>query len=370
MDLTTRAGCLESRAQGDVGPGSRRVDDRVTNRGKSPGGRGNRDRMGEGRPVLHAIPAIPHAYVWFDLRAREAARLPRYLGSTLRGGLARALRRTACVAHRVRDCRVCPFLNACSYAYLFETPRPPWAERYPTMTTVPHPLVLEPPLESGPLEAGAGVGFGVRLFGRAIRAFPFLVVAVRRMAEAGLGASRARFEMVRAVDGGPGGKVLYEGDDLAPLAEPTMVEGVPGDRDGATRLALRFETPTRLVEDGRLLRKPGIEALVRSLAFRAATLAYFHAGLDWDPTPLDQAASENSVREVASDIVWTPLSRFSTRQDRKVPLEGFVGRVAYEGDALRTLWPLLRLGEILHVGKGTVFGLGRYRLVNDAGKEA
>ncbi len=339
----------------------------------SGGNRRRSDRDGqvaERGSAPAAVPPIPHARVWFELRAREAARLPRYLGSTLRGGLARAMRRTACVAHRVRDCRDCPFLHACSYAYLFETPRPPWAERYPAMTTVPHPLVLEPPPDSGPLEAGAGVGFGVRLFGRAIRAFPFLVVAVRRMAEGGLGASRARFEMVRAVDGGPGGKVLYEGDDLAPLAEPTVVEGVPGDQDGATRLALHFETPTRLVGDGALLRKPALEVLVRSLSFRAATLAYFHAGLDWDPTSLEQVASEGSVREVASDITWRPLSRFSTRQERTIPLEGFVGRVTYEGDALRALWPLLRLGEVLHVGKGTVFGLGRYRLVIEAGKQA
>jgi CRISPR/Cas system endoribonuclease Cas6 (RAMP superfamily) len=42
-------------------------------------------------------------------------------------------------------------------------------------------------------------------------------------------------------------------------------------------------------------------------------------------------------------------------------LGGFVGRVTFEGD-LTPWWPLLQVGEVLHVGKGTAFGLGKYRM--------
>jgi CRISPR/Cas system endoribonuclease Cas6 (RAMP superfamily) len=40
---------------------------------------------------------------------------------------------------------------------------------------------------------------------------------------------------------------------------------------------------------------------------------------------------------------------------------GFMGEIAYEGE-LREFWPYISLGEHVHVGKGSGFGLGRYRI--------
>jgi CRISPR/Cas system endoribonuclease Cas6 (RAMP superfamily) len=46
---------------------------------------------------------------------------------------------------------------------------------------------------------------------------------------------------------------------------------------------------------------------------------------------------------------------------RGSPRGGFVGDATFEGDLAEFL-PALRLGELVHVGKGTTFGLGKYRL--------
>jgi CRISPR/Cas system endoribonuclease Cas6 (RAMP superfamily) len=40
---------------------------------------------------------------------------------------------------------------------------------------------------------------------------------------------------------------------------------------------------------------------------------------------------------------------------------GLLGSITYEGRFEESL-PLLRLGEYIHIGKNTTFGLGRYRL--------
>ena len=48
-----------------------------------------------------------------------------------------------------------------------------------------------------------------------------------------------------------------------------------------------------------------------------------------------------------------------------------MGEITYKGE-LKKFWPYIRLGEYMHVGKGSRFGLGRYRKIDvegGAGKE-
>lgn len=67
------------------------------------------------------------------------------------------------------------------------------------------------------------------------------------------------------------------------------------------------------------------------------------------------------VRQGASDIHWFDWKRYSTRQEEWMSLGGVTGTVSYEGD-LSEFMLFLRLGEYVHVGKGTSFGLGRYSI--------
>ena len=69
-----------------------------------------------------------------------------------------------------------------------------------------------------------------------------------------------------------------------------------------------------------------------------------------------------TVKQTQSDIRWYNWKRYSTRQEAWMSLGGIVGSVLYEGD-LSGFMPLLRLGEYVHVGKGTSFGLGKYDIV-------
>jgi CRISPR/Cas system endoribonuclease Cas6 (RAMP superfamily) len=43
-------------------------------------------------------------------------------------------------------------------------------------------------------------------------------------------------------------------------------------------------------------------------------------------------------------------------------LGGVVGEITYEGD-ITAFMPYLKAGEILHIGKGTSFGLGKYQII-------
>jgi CRISPR/Cas system endoribonuclease Cas6 (RAMP superfamily) len=66
----------------------------------------------------------------------------------------------------------------------------------------------------------------------------------------------------------------------------------------------------------------------------------------------------------AGQLQWHEISRYSNTQSQKLPLDGLIGTALLTGPAgaLQTLQPLLQLGELLHIGKATVFGLGCYQM--------
>jgi CRISPR-associated endoribonuclease Cas6 len=140
------------------------------------------------------------------------------------------------------------------------------------------------------------------------------------------------------------------------------METEPGDR-----LTLRFLTPTRLIYGGSLTDSLDFHILLRVLLRRLSNLAYFHCGTDLQLDYRGLIAAAEQIRTVESRLRWYDWERYSSRQDARMKMGGFLGRVTYAGD-LQPFLPLLWLGSFVHVGKGTSFGLGKY--VIEAGSEA
>ena len=82
---------------------------------------------------------------------------------------------------------------------------------------------------------------------------------------------------------------------------------------------------------------------------------------------LGSSSNNEDDSQVAVDG-WD-LERYSNRQHGKLKLGGFVSEIAYEAAGLAEFLPLLRAGELLHIGGSTSFGLGRYELI-ESGKIA
>jgi CRISPR/Cas system endoribonuclease Cas6 (RAMP superfamily) len=64
------------------------------------------------------------------------------------------------------------------------------------------------------------------------------------------------------------------------------------------------------------------------------------------------------VAITAQSLHWEDWERYSTRQEDRMKLDGMVGSIRYTGP-LDPFLPYLRLGEYIHVGKNTAFGLGQ-----------
>jgi hypothetical protein len=212
------------------------------------------------------------------------------------------------------------------------------------------------------------------LIGRAIPLAPYFLAACREMGRQGVGRGRGRFAVERVVaeepEGGAG-RVVYDGSTemLVPAVpfwsgEKFLRRGARSGEDGATmveRVTVEFRTPTRLRKDADLVVQPEFATLATALLRRVSVLAEAHCGARMDLDARSLLDGAGAVRAVGSELRWHDWERYSARQQTRMALGGFVGRVTFVGP-LDPWRPLLKAGEALHVGKGTAFGLGKYRV--------
>jgi hypothetical protein len=325
---------------------------------------------------MPSVAGLPLSFGRFTvtLAPEQPLRLPPYAGGMFRGAFGLALQRVVCVT-RTYECPPCALRDRCIYPYVFETPPPSSTRVMRKYPAAPHPFVLEPPGPGGAvLPAGRPFPVGLTLFGKALRYLPHFVYAFEQVGKVGLGSRRVRCGL-RAVEAGLDGRrwTLYSPEDPVfrtadPFEEHLRLElSAPegGEPGASSRVSLALLTPLRIVYEERLSGDLPFHVLIRSLLRRLAHLSYFHCG--GDPRTVafrDWIALAQGVRVTAHALAWRDWERYSSRQQTTMTLGGLVGTVTYAGN-LAPFLPLLRLGQVIHAGKGTSFGLGRYRLVED-----
>lgn len=119
---------------------------------------------------------------------------------------------------------------------------------------------------------------------------------------------------------------------------------------------IRFKTPVTLKHEGNFQEKLTIEAVIPAIFRRMYILDCFE-GLDCQEMHWEQEyprASEENSRMIT-------VYRYSGTQDQKVALKGVKGDLLLE-TLPQDLLPVLLAGEIMHIGKNTSFGFGRYHV--------
>ncbi len=312
--------------------------------------------------------------------ATEPLDLPSYLGSTLRGAFGHAFRAVACPAPRGLDC---PAPAQCPYHLIFETSPPPGSEALRTHEEIPRPFVISPadsPSDSTDAQArkvfqpGDEVSFELVLIGRAQEFFPYFVVALREVNRMGRGRRAVELRRIGALAAAAGeSRVVYDAaENLVHGAAPSItLDDCAAAAAPCGPLTIEFLTQTRLKHEGRFVKTPEFQILFRRLLGRLSSLSRFHCDtpLEADFRALiDQAAS---IRLTRDNTKWTKWHRYSARQERRMEWEGIVGRATYaadasagefSGQAFAPFWKFLKFGELVHVGHGATFGLGKYRL--------
>ncbi len=300
---------------------------------------------------------LPVIRVWIDLEVDEPKKLPRYLFSPLRGVIGAHLKRISCVARRYSQCLECPLNQHCAYGYIFETPRPKEADRLRLYPYLPHPFTITPPY---PTTQKTTITLGLTLVGRAIQYFPHFILTLEAAGTKGLDKQRVPFK-IRSIRDHQDQQLLYQEGKLKP---PTLISSFPSENK--EQLKLSFKTPVCLRFEGKIVRAKqfAFHILIRNLLRRVSALSYFHAGkeLSLDFRGLIEKAQH--VRTVERNLKLVEIMRYSARTKQKMPLRGLVGEVSFEGE-LEPFTALLKIGELVHVGKNTSFGFGYYAVMEN-----
>ncbi|MFC1707639.1 CRISPR system precrRNA processing endoribonuclease RAMP protein Cas6 [Planctomycetota bacterium] len=289
----------------------------------------------------------------FEARADDSQwRAPRFLGSTLRGALGHALLKLVCVRDD-RACDSCTLTGTCVYPILFEPRRAKSADsaRGSGPLRRSPPYVLEWPRQ---IRSDGCCTFDLVLFGEATGLASVAVTAVTRALADGLGQRRWSLRVERIATVGA------EGACTEGLATPAVLADLVDRRSVLSGEAeVRLQTPLRLKSGGRFARELPFDLLTLNAVRRVNLLARLQdseAGLR--DALLPRAAD---IGAVSAHLCWEDWQRRSARQQRAMPFGGVVGAVRFAGD-LEPFSRLLRAVEVLHLGKGTAFGLGRIEL--------
>lgn len=345
-------------------------------------------------------PAFTLARYRLTLEALDPLVLSPWKGSALRGGFGHAFKRLVCIQpHACRE--RCQIGNACPYGYIFETAPPEDSEVLSTAQSVSRPFVIHPPDDPRTLiPAGERMAFGLTLLGRGVNYLPYFVAVFKELGQVGLGRTRGRYRLLSMDALHPyrdeSAPVYRAADERVRDVHLPVTAGeimayaatLPADR-----VTLHFDTPARLKHQGGWVRSgPPFHVLVRRLLDRISSLSYFHCGQRFETDFRGLVERAAGIEVAHSATRWEDWSRFSGRQKQHVRMGGLVGRVTYaspkpvkghpdasinspqgpvqarpelvEG-ALREYLPLLALGALVHVGKGTVFGNGGYQVVRE-----
>ena len=256
----------------------------------------------------------------FTLEAIDDISLPAYKGSTFHGGFGHALMK----------------ISPTWYRYFFEpglNKKGDW----------PKPFVLLPPLDE--LEhypKGHLFYLELTLIGEATQHYAIAQAAIEYLGmQMGLGYELGKYKIIDIEHSQP------------EFQNPNK----------AQQITLHLATRLRLKTNNRLLRQtPDFQSLITRLLGRVKTLekAYMNTEIEThDHQILITQAKKIKIQK--SHIQWDDWDRFSGSQRKWMKFGGLMGEVSYKGD-LQPFMNVLRLGEWLHIGNKTSFGLGKYEM--------
>lgn len=338
----------------------------------------------------------------FEIKAENDVILPDYKGSTFRGVFGYVFKDVMCISYE-SVCETCNFDAVCMFKKIFDSPPPSNSSRLKNYSSVPHPYVIEAPLETKNFyKKNEIIKFSLILIGQAIFLFPYFAYSFGLAGRKGIGKMRrGKFKLFNIINDKNNEKLYnYKKEELVSLSNyytiNDFVENTVNTsnsvnnenklnkninitlKNGCFSVSLNFITPTRIVFNEKLISKLEFHIFIRNILRRISNLNFFHCiteskstirntinNINNNDNDNDNNINFNYYIEKAyevktkNDVQWQSVDRYSNRQKKHIKISGFTGNVLFEKVPIEFLW-IIKLGEFIHLGKNTTFGNGKY----------
>lgn len=297
---------------------------------------------------------VRYTKLHFGLRFLEDTVLPKNKVSAIRGGIGEMLLRANCI--RDRNCGKCDFIGECIVRRTMYSQ----FEKKPDFVTSGESVgyVLECENYEEEFREGDTLSFQLLLFGKTIAYFSQFVQAIYQFGTVGIGRDHSRYEI--AYIRNTLGKDILNGNNICmELCRVLTLQDYVGyrlEQNQKWENRIRFKTPVTLKYQGEFQQKLSLESVLPAVFRRVYMLDCFE-GLKCEQMEWNELLPE--VLEESSYPIH--VYRYSSTQNQKMSLKGIKGEMRLSTIPERLL-PILLAGEILHIGKNTSFGFGRYRV--------
>ncbi len=302
---------------------------------------------------------IRYVKLHFTIEFLEDSELPTYKASALRGGMGEMLLMANCV--RDRDCDKCDFESECIVRRTMYSKM----EIQPTFMTSGDSVgyVIECEDYRDRVEAGDTLRFNLILFGKTIVYFTSFFTALYGLGSKGLGKAASKFRIVSVTnscnmpifDGKEINMKRYEilkvSDYISYRKEQLKNDELAG---------LKFPSPLSVKYRGEEIREFIPAAIIESACRRIYMLDCFE-GIESNIHDMSYIESLTIPESHAENHRYVSVRRYSNHQGSAMYLKGIEGELqmdTIDGDLL----DILLAGELVHIGKNTSFGFGRYRV--------
>lgn len=225
-------------------------------------------------------------------------------------------------------------------------------------------VVTMPVMQKKSLTAGSQLDLEVLFLGTGIPLIHEFLRSLTHLGHLGLVSGKGHYEVAEAYSREANGSenLVWRQHEpfetvtcsVLPLTWLFQEERVNGN------VTVKFTTPTRLMVDGKPLRKPHFFHVFPFMLRRATSMLYAHGGVEVLNDASSLFAQVAELKVVESKLCWLDWRPLSGQHGLVVG--GFVGEMVLNGYALEEVYWVLAVASLFGIGKGSTYGAGGFIL--------